>query len=245
MNSLCRIEILAVVIAGLLFLLPVTAYAEGGAPCGEKLRNKLEIANTALYVCEISTQLVPGRTVVLALWSTTPDASPQIPLAAVFDLKALESGRMVYLYKRPTMGEALADFLFNGKRVDVAIADFDKSGRVGWAMTVLPDSDYSFDMTVYNPKTRRFEEVGPGHRSAGKNGELSFVVHDADLMVQVSKGKILIPICDASGGTPIHPVSDLYFEVYRLKNGYYEQGDRILATNAPVAERTKCSTSAN
>ena len=198
------------------------------------LRDRLKIANAAPDLCETTTRLVPGRDVVLALWSTEPDSPPEIPLAAVLDRKSLEAGRRDFLYKRKAMGESLQPFLFDGKTVSVAIADFDGSGRIGWGMWVVPDTDYSFDITVYDPRTRKFVEPGDG------TNRMTFVADDLDAKVQVSQGQILIPICDSAGGTPLHPVSILYFDVYRLRNGNYEKNDRIQAGSATAAERAKC-----
>jgi hypothetical protein len=214
--------------------MPLSARADGDAPCMPELRNKLRIANTAPDVCETTSRLVPGRAVVLALWSTDPDSPPEIPLAAVLDQKSLEAGRKEYLYKRKAMGESLQPFLFNGKTVSTAIADFDGSGRIGWGMWIVPDADYSFDITVYDPRTKKFIEPG------GLANQMTLVATDLDAKVQVSPGQILIPACDSAGGTPLHPVSNLYFDVYRLKNGAYEKGNRVLAASATAAERAKC-----
>jgi hypothetical protein len=223
-------------IAFTLCLAPLAAHADGDAPCTRRLRDNLKIANTAPDVCETTTRLVPGRTVVLALWSTAPDSPPDIPFAAVLDQKSLEAGRRDFLYKRKARGESLQPFLSDGKAVTAAISDFDGSGRTGWAMWVVPDADYSFDITVYDPRTRKFIEPGD---NAGTN-RMTFVADDLDAKVQVSPGQILIPICNSSGGTPLHPVSNLTFDVYRLKNRAYEKGDRILAASATAAERAKC-----
>ncbi|MGD0144863.1 MAG: hypothetical protein ABSC92_17055 [Rhizomicrobium sp.] len=215
-------------------LSPLAAHADGDAPCAGPLRDKLKIANTAPDVCETTTRLVPGRAVVLALWSTTPDSPPDIPLAVVLDRKSLEAGRKDFLYKRKAQGESIEPFLFDGKTVNAAIADFDGSGRIGWAMWVVPDTDYSFDITVYDPRTRKFVEPGDG------TNRMTFVADDLDAKVQVSQGQILVPVCDSAGGTPLHPVSNLYFDVYRLRNGNYEKSDRIQAGSATAAERAKC-----
>jgi hypothetical protein len=204
------------------------ACADGDAPCAAPLRNQLKIAGALPDVCLTSARLVPGRMVVLALWSTTPDSPPEIPFAAVLDRKALETGRREYLYKRRAMGESLAPFLFNGKTVNAAVADFDGSGRIGWGMWVVPDADYSYAITAYDPGTRKFVD------------EASFVADDLDAMVEVTRGQILVPICDASGGTPSHPAPELYFDVYRLKGHSYEKGERVPAAAASAAERTKC-----
>ncbi len=228
-----RIAALAVILASA--LAPLGARADGDAPCAPPLRDKLKIANAAPDVCETTSRLVPGRAVVLALWSNTPNSPPEIPFAAVLDAKALEAGRKEYLYKRKAQGESTSPFLFDGKTVETAIADFDGSGRVGWAMWVVPDADYSFDVTVYDPRARKFIEAS----GTGPN-RMTFVADDLDAMVQVSKGQILVPICNSSGGTPTRPVSTLYFDVYRLKNGQCARGDRIVATGASAAERAKC-----
>jgi hypothetical protein len=208
------------------------ARADGDAPCAAALRNRLKTGGALPDVCVTSARVVPGRMVVLALWSTTPDSPPEIPFAAVLDRKALEAGRREYLYKRRAMGESLAPFLFNGKTVDVAIADFDGSGRIGWGMWVVPDADYSYAVTAYDPGTRKFVDLA------------SFVADDLDAMVEVTRGQILVPICDSSGGTLSHPASELYFDAYRLKGRSYEKGERIPATAATAAERTKCRKSA-
>jgi hypothetical protein len=215
-------------------LAPFAAHADSDAACSTQLRDRLRIANTAPDICETTTRLVPGRAVVLALWSTEPDSPPEIPLAAVLDQRSLEGGRKNFLYKRKAMGESLQPFLFNGKTVSVAIADFDGSGRTGWGIWIVPDADYSFDVTVYDSRAKKFIEPGfPAN-------QMTFVATDLDAMVQVSPGQILVPACDSTRGTPLHPASDLYFNVYQLKNGIYENADRILAKSATAAERAKC-----
>lgn len=215
-------------------LTPLSARADSDAPCTTDLRDKLKIANVGPDVCETTSRLVPGRAVVLALWETDPDSPPEIPLAAVLDRKSLESGRKEFLYKRKAMGESLQPFLFNSKTTSAAIADFDGSGRIGWAMWIVPDADYSFDVTVYDPRTKKFIEPG------FPTNQMTFVATDLDAKVQVSAGQILVPVCNSTGGTPLHAVSNLYFNVYRLKNGVYDNADRILATSATAAERAKC-----
>lgn len=227
---------ISIAVAFAAVLAPFSAHADSDAPCSAQLRDKLKIANAAPDVCETTTRLVPGRAVVLALWSTEPDSPPEIPLAAVLDRTSLDAGRKVFLYRRKAMGESLQPFLFNGKTVNVAIADFDGSGRIGWGMWIVPDADYSFDITVYDPKTKKFIE--PGYSDTAN--QMTFTATDLDAKVQVSPGQILIPMCDSSGGTPVHPVSNLYFDVYRLKKGAHEKGDRILATSSTAAERAKC-----
>ena len=240
MNPRHTIRNISIAVGFAAILAPFAAQADNDTPCPAQLRDKLKIANAAPDICETTSRLVPGRAVVLALWETEPDSPPEIPLAAVLDRKSLEAGRKEYLYKRKAMGESLQPFLFNGKAVSTAIADFDGSGRIGWGMWIVPDADYSFDITVYDPRKNKFIE--PGYNGAA-NG-MTFTATDLDAKVQVSLGQILIPVCDSAGGTPLHPVSNLYFDVYRLKNGAYEKGDRILATSASPAERAKCKQTA-
>lgn len=212
----------------------LAAQADSDAPCTASLRDKLKIANTAPEVCETTTRLVTGRAVVVALWSTEPDSPPDIPLAAVLDEKALVAGRKVYLYKRKAGGESLQPFLFDGKPVKLAIADFDGSGRMGWAMWIVPDADYSFDITLYDPKTKKFVEPHAG------DDPTTFTATDLDAMVRVAKGQILIPVCDSSGGSPAHPTTALHFDAYRAKAGHFENAGRIAATAATAAEQAKC-----
>ncbi len=204
------------------------ARAESEAPCSARLVGKLVIAGTVPKVCETSTRLVPGRAVVLALWDLDPDSPPRIPFAAVLDERALESGRQEFLYKHPAAGQSFAPYLFNGKTVTAAIADFDGSGRMGWGMMVIPDADYHFAITAYDAKTGKFVDIAPA-------GVPAFVANDLDAMVRVTNGQILIPVCVASGSA-----FDLYFDVYRLAGGRYIRGPHILATAASPAERTKC-----
>jgi hypothetical protein len=229
-----RIRSTPIALALAALLVPVAARADTDAPCSAPLRDRLKIANAAPDVCETTTRLVPSRDVVLALWSTEPDSPPEIPLAAVLDRKSLEAGRRDFLYKRKAMGESLQPFLFDGKTVSVAIADFDGSGRVGWGMWIVHDADYSFDITVYDPRAKKFIESG----SAANR--MNFVATNLDARVQVSPGRILIPVCDSTGGTPTQPAYALQFEIYRLRNGAYEKGVRIPAATATPAERAKC-----
>jgi len=218
---------------------PLAALADNATPCAKQLRAQLVIAKVAPDVCMTTSALVPGRAVVLALWATEPDSPAEIPLAAVLDRTALESGHRQYLYKRPAHGESLGSFLFNGKPAQAAIADFDGSGRTGWAMWVIPDADYALDITIYDPRTKKFIEPG----NDGPN-DMTFPAGDLDAKIQVTKGQVLVPVCGTSGGTYTHPVYGLSFEVYRLQNGHYEKGRNIPATGASAAERRKCAMTA-
>jgi len=129
------------------------------------------------------------------------------------------------------MGESISPFLFEGKAVDFAIADFYGNGRSGWAMWVIPDADYFFAVTTYDPVSKRWTET-------------SITANYLDAMVEASPGKILVPICDA-GGPAAHPTANLYFDVYRVKHGRFERDDkRVRADSAPAAERSKCARSA-
>jgi hypothetical protein len=227
------------ILVGLVFgAMLAPAHADSDAPCSAQLRDKLKIANTSPDICETTSRLVPGRAVVLALWSTEPDSPPEIPLAAVLDRKSLEAGRKDFLYRRKAMGESLQPFLFDGKTVSVAIADFDGTGRTGWGMWIVPDADYSFDVTVYDPKAKKFIEPGDAAN------QMIFVATDLDAKVQISPGQILVPFCDSASGTPTHPTYQLQFETYRLKNGAYASGGRIPASAASPAERDKCKQTA-
>ena len=216
-----------------------SARADDDVPCPAPLRDQLKIVKTAPDFCETTTRLVPGRAVVLALWDTSPDSPPEIPLEAVLDLKALQSGHKDYLYKRKALGESFNPFLFKGKSVTAAIADFDGNNRIGWAAWLIPDADYFFDITVYDSAKKKFVEIGPGNNGTGE--PTSFTATDIDAMVEASKGQILVPMCDASGGTPTHPRAELYFDVYTIKNGTFEQGKRIPAKTASASEHAKCA----
>jgi hypothetical protein len=233
MNLHTSVKSLALAAALACVVVPMAARADADAPCATGLRNALKIAGAAPDVCETSARLVPGKNVVLALWNTDPDSPAEIPLAAVLDRDALEHGRKIFLFKRRAMGESIEPFLFEGRKVDVAIADFEGRGRVGWGMWLVPDADYFFAITVYDPKTNSFVEIAPSNAGG-------FTADDLDAMVQVSKGQILIPVCGGPGATPAQPGPELHFDVYRVKNGVYEQGDRVLATSASPAEREKC-----
>ncbi len=196
------------------------AYADG--PCVPALRNALKIAGASPDVCETSGRLVPGRDVVLALWSTDPESPSAIPLAAVVDRHALEQGRTVYLYKRPAQGESLSPFLFEGRTVNVAIADF--GGRPGWAMWVVPDADYFFAVTTYDPKRNAWDVA-------------SFPATDLDARVEFSPGQILVPFCGANDASH----AELYFNDYKWADGQYVKADKpILALTASATERAKC-----
>jgi hypothetical protein len=237
MSRCCTFRSVAVVLA--ICFAPLAALADDVTPCAKQLRAQLVIAKVAPDVCLTTSALVPARAVVLALWATDPDSPSEIPLAAVLDRAALENGHRQYLYKRHAHGESLGSFLFNGKSAQAAIADFDGSGRTGWAMWVIPDADYAFDITIYDPRTKKFIEPG----NDGPN-DMTFPAGDLDAEIQVTKGQVLVPVCGTSGGTYTHPAYGLSFEVYRLQNGHYEKGRNIPATGASAAERKKCAMTA-
>lgn len=211
------------------------AWANDDTPCSTQLKDKAKIAGAAPEVCLTTSRLVPGRDVVLALWMTDPDSPAGIPFAAVMDRRALESGRKQFLYRRAAQAEALQPFLYNGKSVEAAIGDFDGSGRVGWAMWVVPDTDYFFAVTVYDPHSNQFVEPSADTDPPAANA-MYFPATDVDAMVRVTDRQILVPMCDASGKKP-----SLYFNVWRAEHGRYVSKGRMPAAAATAAEHAKCA----
>lgn len=204
------------------------AMAAGDAPCTTQQREATKIAGNLPDVCMTSVRLVPNRPVVLALWSTDPETPDSVPLAAVFDLAALDKGQHKILYRQEAIGASLQPFLFERQTVNVAIADFDGDGRMGWAMWAIPDADYYFQITMYDPKT-------------GKWLSSNVPADDVDAKVEVIGGKVLVPLCDSRKDASGKLTFDLYFDVYRVRNGeLVKAGPRIVAASAPQSERDRC-----
>lgn len=215
-------------LAGVALLASPGAMAAGDAPCTTHQREATKIAGYLPDVCMTSVRLVPNRPVVLALWSTDPETPDSVPLAAVFDLAALDKGQHKILYSQDAIGASLQPFLFERQTVNVAIADFAGDGRMGWAMWAIPDADYYFQVTEYDAKT-------------GKWLSSNVPADDVDAKVEVIGGKVLVPFCDSRKDATGKLVFDLYFDVYRVHNGeLVKAGPRIVARSAPPSEREQC-----
>lgn len=206
----------------------------GNSPCPAALRDRLKGGtDVVLEACIATSRLVPSRSVVLAVWSSSPYSPRDTHFISVLDLHALERGRRVYLYDETAHAESIQPIRFKGRVVTTAIADFDHSGRLGFALAVIPDADYSLRITTYNPTSGKFESM----RDILVGNEVA----TGKALVDISPGEVLVPYCGeaVSNGKPV-PHRALFYKVYRLTGGRYSTRSDILATAAPERERKWC-----
>jgi hypothetical protein len=178
----------------LLFLIALPFWADDVA-CDAKLARVAGERGAELKVCTVTDRLVPNRSVILAVLNFD-EQSPQFGnKAVVLDAGSASAGRRQVLYEDRVGGIDLQPFLFRGKKTLFAISDFDRTGRIGWAIAILHDTGSSLRVQYWDPATGGFQPLTPW--ATGEGGlfqEKSFYV-EGELrgMIEVQDAAIRIP----------------------------------------------------
>jgi len=178
----------------LLFLIAFPFWA-GDAACDARLAKVAGERGADLKVCTVTDRLVPNRPVILAVLNFD-EQSPQFGnKAVVLDAKSASAGRRQVIYEDLLGGIDLQPFLFGGKKTLFAISDFDRTGRIGWAVAILLDTGSSLQIRYWDPATGGFQPLTPW--ATGEDGpfqETSFYVEDELRgMIEVQDGVIRLP----------------------------------------------------
>ena len=134
-------------IRALLFL--PALLAAGDQPCDRKLTAAVSRPHAAVNVC-ISTVRLITATPVLLVEFEFDDIEEHGGLIVVYDLASLRAGKKKALFEE-TSSEGIIPFFFAGKKTLAALADFDGSGRIGFALACLGDTDSSLRMKAWDP----------------------------------------------------------------------------------------------
>ena len=101
---------------------------------------------------------------------------------SIYELKILQAGKQHPLFEH-VAGEGYIPFLYFGKKTRIAIADFDRSGRMGFAIPYMYDTGAALMIHAWDPASAAFKEVARfGEESSGGS---SFEI--ADGVIRISK----------------------------------------------------------
>ena len=215
----------------LLCLLALPAAAAGDTPCNAALKRVAAAPGAEVKVCIVTDRLMPSRNVVFAVLNFGEGSDNLGNHVLVLDADSAASGRREILFEFKGAGIDLQPFLFRGQKTLAAIADFDRSGRIGWAIVQLSDTGTSLTIQSWDPAAGGFGPVGPW----GKNEDgwypqdVFYVEGEAHGAFEISDDQIRVPLA--------HPVT------YKLEGGHYVATSEVAVhqESAPVCgHRATC-----
>ena len=190
-------------------LVALPAGAAGDTACSAAVKRLAAMPKAQVKVCIATDRLVPGHDAIFAVLHFDESSEDFGNLVVVLDARAAAAGRREKIFEYKGAGIDLEPFLFRGRKTLAAIADFDRSGRIGWAIVQLSDTGTSLTIQSWDPATGGFRPVGPwGRNEDGWYPEKVFYMEgDAHGSVELGDGQIRMPLA--------HPVT------YRLEGGRY------------------------
>jgi hypothetical protein len=212
-------------------LLTLPLVAADDTPCNAALRRVAGVRGAEVKVCIVTDRLVPNRTVIFAVLNFDESSENFGNLVVVLDAKAAAAGRREKIIEDQGAGIDLEPFLFRGRKTLAAIADFDRSGRIGWAIVYRADTASVLTIQRWDPAAAGFLKVGPWARN-----DDGWYPQDAFYMeggshgaVEIGDGKIRLPLA--------HPVT------YLLEGGRYvpaSEAVKLPETAAVCGKRATC-----
>jgi hypothetical protein len=208
--------------------------AEPGKPCDKNWVAKVKPKDGSVTACIVSSALVPDRQVVLAVFDYD-DTERHGGSVIVLDLRDLEAGRQHPLYE-DSSSEGMTPFLFAGKKTMVAISDFDRSGRMGFALLYLGDTDNALKIRAWDTASRAFRPI-PFWRDQQYD---SLDIRGDPGTIEIRDGVILVDCCRAGwrGKDGVFPI----IETFKLKGRRYEfDRDELDPKGKPSTQDAACS----
>ena len=220
----------------LLCLLALPSLAAGDTPCNAALKRVAAARGAEVKVCIVTDRLVPAREVIFAVLNFDEASNNFGNLVLVLDATAAAAGRREILSQFKGAGIDLEPFLFRGQKTLAAIADFDRSGRIGWAIAQLSDTGASLTIQSWDPAAAAFRPVGPwGKNEDGWYPQDVFHIEgEAHGAFEIGDGEIRVPLAQ--------PVT------YKLEGGHYVPAGEVTmhAESAPVCgQRPTCRVAAS
>jgi hypothetical protein len=215
-------------------LIAVSALFASDKPCDKYLSAKVQPKDGNVTACIVSSVLVPDRQVVVAVFDYD-DTDRHGGSVSILDLRDLDAGRRRPLYE-DSSSEGMTPFLFEGRKTMAAIADFDHSGRMGFALLYLGDTDNALKIRVWNSTLKAFQPIP----FWVKNEYDSLDIRGDPGTIEIRDVLILVRSCRAGwrGKDGVFPI----VETFKLKGRRYEfDHDELDPKGKPSTQETGCS----
>jgi len=175
-----------------LFALPVFGAVD--APCDARLTKLAGEHGAAMKVCIQTERLIPNRPVILAVLNFDEQSENFGNHVLVLDGQAATAGRRQIVFE-DRGGIDILPFLFRGSKTLAAISDFDRSGRIAWAIVRLFDTGAALDIWCWDPSAGAFRQVGPWARNEDGwyQAKTFYVEQELRGMVLVNDAEIRLP----------------------------------------------------
>jgi hypothetical protein len=138
----------------------------------------------AAEFCIVTERLIHGKTLVLSSVEYD-DTQEHGTYFSIYDLGVLQAGKQRPLFEH-TAGEGYIPFLYLGKKTRIAIADFDRSGRIGFALPYRFDTGSALMIHAWDPASAAFKEVA--HLSHESSEDNSFDISGDVIRISKCRG---------------------------------------------------------
>lgn len=178
----------------LLCLLALPTCWGDDAPCDARLTKLVGERGATIKVCIQTERLIPNRPVIFAVLNFDEQSEHFGNRVLVLDVQAATAGRRQIVFE-DRAGIDLLPFLFCGRKTLAAISDFDRSGRIAWAIVRLSDTGSALDIRCWDPSAGAFRPVGPWARNEDEWYQQKTFSVEEELhgMVEVNDGEIRLP----------------------------------------------------
>ncbi len=179
---------------GSICLLAAPIWAADDTVCDAKLTKVVGNRQATMKVCILTERLIPNRPAIFAVLNFGEQSEHFGNQVIVLDGQAAAAGRREVIFE-DRGGIDLEPFLFRGKKTLWAISDFDRSGRIGWAILQESDTGVSLDIESWDPSAGGFRPVAPWAKNEdGWYQEKTFYVEEElQGMVEVDDSQIRLP----------------------------------------------------
>jgi hypothetical protein len=177
-------------------LIALPAVAADDAACNAALARRATERGAAVKVCIVTDRLLPNRGAIFAVLNFDESSEDFGNLVVVLDAKAAAAGRREKIFEYKGAGIDLEPFLFRGKKTLAAIADFDGSGRIGWAIVQRSDTASSLRIQMWDPAAGGFVSLGPWRKNEDGwyQQDAFYMEGGAQGTVEIGDGQIRLPL---------------------------------------------------